>query len=633
VLVIILAIMAAVDLSFEVTMRASGITITVDDDGGADYVKIQDAINASKNGDTVFVYSGIYYEHLIVNKEINLLGEDKETTIIDGGYKHNVIFVTSSNVVIKGLSIRKSGTRYSWCGIAISNQISGKEYPVNNIVIEDNILTNNHWGIRYVYGFDSVIRNNTFSNNLCGVRLDYGGSQSVIDNIFANNYAHGIFFGGINLSDITFTKNIVYGNGWGDPKWAGICGGGGINFTISDNIIFNNSIGVHLWSWVRNCTINNNTISDSEYGIYLKRVTHDPFPMTPFNTTIYHNNFINNTVEAYDDMLGYNNWHHQTLLEGNHWSKYNGLDDGSGSGKHSIAGDGIGDTKIPHPGSNYDFYPFIDENGWKKSPNRPPTANAGENQTVHLWETVYFDGSNSSDPEGDELTYEWDFGDGSLLGLEVNVTHDYNAIGIYFVTLKVTDSGGLSDTDTCVITVKYPPGSPPIPHSMELFEGWNLISFPTIQSNAKIKTLFQSIEGEYDGIQLYDATDSNDPWKHYKVSKEFGNDLLDVDETMGILVHIIKSGGSLFYFNGTQPVTTQTISLYKGWNLVGYPSLSNHNRTVGLNNLIFNQEVDAIQWFDSLTKSWHFMGPDDSFEIGRGYWIHAKSDCVWEVPL
>ena len=40
----------------------------VDDDGGADYTNIQDAIDNSNLGDTIFVYSGFYHENLNINK-------------------------------------------------------------------------------------------------------------------------------------------------------------------------------------------------------------------------------------------------------------------------------------------------------------------------------------------------------------------------------------------------------------------------------------------------------------------------------------------------------------------------------------------------------------------------------------
>ena len=81
--------------------------------------------------------------------------------------------------------------------------------------------------------------------------------------------------------------------------------------------------------------------------------------------TIFHNNIIGNTVQASDDNRPANDWHHPGLLEGNFWSDYLGVDDGSGTGKHAIAGDGIGDTLIPHPVTDFDNYPFMIENGWE----------------------------------------------------------------------------------------------------------------------------------------------------------------------------------------------------------------------------------------------------------------------------
>ncbi|MFA5772660.1 MAG: glycosyl hydrolase family 28-related protein, partial [Thermoplasmata archaeon] len=63
---------------------AKARTINVDDGGGKDYTIIQDAINASSEGDTVYVYNGTYYENLTINKTINLVGESNQSTIIKG---------------------------------------------------------------------------------------------------------------------------------------------------------------------------------------------------------------------------------------------------------------------------------------------------------------------------------------------------------------------------------------------------------------------------------------------------------------------------------------------------------------------------------------------------------------------
>jgi parallel beta-helix repeat protein len=166
-----------------------------------------------------------------------------------------------------------------------------------------------------------------------------------------------------------------------------------------------------------------------------------------------------------------------------------------------------------------------------------------------------------------------------------------------------------------------------------LKQGWNLISIPLIQNNQGLSKVLEMIDGYYDAVQWYDNSDPTDPWKHNKISKPLGNDLNDLNENMSFWIHITNPGDTIFLYNGTQPLVNQTIQLHPGWNMVGYPSLTSHNRTTGLNNLTFNTHVDAIQWFDAATKTWHFMGPDDSFVPGRGYWVHSKVEIVWEIPI
>jgi parallel beta-helix repeat protein len=86
--------------------------------------------------------------------------------------------------------------------------------------------------------------------------------------------------------------------------------------------------------------------------------------------------------------------------------------------------------------------------------NAAPTAEAGPDDTALVGETVPFDGTNSSDPDGDPLTYSWNFGDGTTAtGAMVN--HTYSASGTYIVTLTVSD-GALNDTDTASVLVTSP---------------------------------------------------------------------------------------------------------------------------------------------------------------------------------
>ncbi|UCE73152.1 MAG: right-handed parallel beta-helix repeat-containing protein [Methanomassiliicoccales archaeon] len=167
-----------------------------------------------------------------------------------------------------------------------------------------------------------------------------------------------------------------------------------------------------------------------------------------------------------------------------------------------------------------------------------------------------------------------------------------------------------------------------------LYEGWNLISIPFIQSDTNVGSVLSSITGAYTAVQWFDPTDMDDPWKHNCTLKpQYMNDLDDINHTMGFWIYINKPGGVLFEYFGVQPIQNQSISIYPGWNLVGYPSLGSKNRTKALNNISFPDDVDYIFAFDGATKTWDEIGPLDFFEVGKGYWFHAKTECVWEVPL
>lgn len=71
--------------------------------------------------------------------------------------------------------------------------------------------------------------------------------------------------------------------------------------------------------------------------------------------------------------------------------------------------------------------------------NRPPAASAGQNVAANEGTTVAFDGTGSTDPDGDPLTFTWDFGDGSPTEQGATPTHTYADNGVYTVTLTVSD--------------------------------------------------------------------------------------------------------------------------------------------------------------------------------------------------
>jgi PKD repeat protein len=93
-------------------------------------------------------------------------------------------------------------------------------------------------------------------------------------------------------------------------------------------------------------------------------------------------------------------------------------------------------------------------------PNEPPTAVALSDVTTgDAPLTVSFDGSQSTDPEGRELTYRWRFGDGYYSD-EACPTHTYERAGSYSVRLQVTDDVGQYDFDYITIEVTVPSADP-----------------------------------------------------------------------------------------------------------------------------------------------------------------------------
>lgn len=85
-----------------------------------------------------------------------------------------------------------------------------------------------------------------------------------------------------------------------------------------------------------------------------------------------------------------------------------------------------------------------------------PTADIAVDHPSNTPLGVYsFDGSGSTDPDGTIVSYEWDFGDDSGTATGAIVTHTYQSVGTYTVSLTVTDDDGLTDTATASVTVAY----------------------------------------------------------------------------------------------------------------------------------------------------------------------------------
>ena len=89
----------------------TGRTIYVDDDRppewyNATHVKtIQVGVYNATAGDTVYVYNGTYYDHVTVDKQLDLIGESRENVIVDGSGVGEVFYVTASDISMNNFTV------------------------------------------------------------------------------------------------------------------------------------------------------------------------------------------------------------------------------------------------------------------------------------------------------------------------------------------------------------------------------------------------------------------------------------------------------------------------------------------------------------------------------------------------
>ncbi|HEC89266.1 MAG TPA: hypothetical protein ENI44_01640, partial [Thermoplasmatales archaeon] len=162
--------------------------------------KIQDAIDAVAEGGFVYVYNGTYYENIIIDKSINLIGENRNTTIIDGNYIGDVINIVTNWVNISDFKVQNSGSYSpSAAGIKLSD--------VQDCHIENTIITNNKYGI-YISSSCCAVFDDIVSNNHFGITLIFSDSCTISDTTISNNFWYGIELSSSSICTITNNEMI-----------------------------------------------------------------------------------------------------------------------------------------------------------------------------------------------------------------------------------------------------------------------------------------------------------------------------------------------------------------------------------------------------------------------------------------
>lgn len=200
-------------------------TWIVDKGDKGDFCDIQDAIDATSPGDTIKVSSGIFYEHLVVNKSVVLIGENSSTSIIDGNGTETVVTVKANSVYVSGFTIQQSG-EYR-CGVSLGGS--------SNSTICGNMIVDNYYGVWLNNSEKNLVKDNLVHGNIWGIYLQDSRNNVIEHNLIADNYRRGLH---LDFSDSN---------------------------TVDENSVTNHVEAIYLESSSNN-SLRNNNLTDNMYG-------------------------------------------------------------------------------------------------------------------------------------------------------------------------------------------------------------------------------------------------------------------------------------------------------------------------------------------------------------------------------
>ncbi|MHC4618992.1 MAG: PKD domain-containing protein [Planctomycetota bacterium] len=462
VLVIVMAVL------FSASAESAKI-IKVDDDGPADYSRIQNAIDAAGQGDEIIVEPGRYCENInFKGKAITVRSSEPddpcivETTIIDANGVGSVVTFADSedrDSVLQGFTLT-GGTGTEWmadyyAGGGIYCIVAAPSILQN--IITGNSVNESGGGLFCDVGSHALLYKNTITGNSAkkgGAVFTQAAQIEAQNNVICHNTARHKG-GGLHLYGKTvLVNNMVYGN---ETTYLE---GGGIYLSIADNSIITENTVVANYSKLyganlhirlsENVTVTNNIIVNGLRGAGIYLSDSSIFPK--------YNNVWNNEGGNYNGMSD------PTGVEGN--ISDDPLFDPNSIDYHlQVASPCIdaGDPAyIAEPGeTDIDGEPRvmggrIDIGADEFSVNLKPVADAGLDQTYSsIPSQVVLDGSGSYDINGDSLTHRWRQIDGLSVELSdpsvVDPCFVPAELGIYVFELVVND--GLVDSDPDIVGI------------------------------------------------------------------------------------------------------------------------------------------------------------------------------------
>jgi len=132
---------------------------------------------------------------------------------------------------------------------------------------------------------------------------------------------------------------------------------------------------------------------------------------------------------------------------------------------------------------------------------------------------------------------------------------------------------------------------------------------------------------EYDKAWYYDSPSQE--WKWYMKSKGYRRDLWSINHTMGVWVNVTAS--SNLTIAGIVPDQT-TIHLYRGWNLVSFPSF---NKSYTIADMRAEIGATRVEGYDitALPNFLGVLGDAEVLQAGYAYWVKVQADVDWMVSV
>ncbi|MDG6224348.1 MAG: PKD domain-containing protein, partial [Candidatus Thermoplasmatota archaeon] len=473
-------------------LRTRGDTITVDINGTGDYTSIQEAINNSKDGDTIFIKTGIYREFIKINRSIIFTSYDENKPTLDMGSDKSLEIISDhvilSNIIMTGhfliQLINVDNIIIDNCSF-LDSRVAIELKRSSNIIIKNslfekvrdgildmgsqmdkagylNIMNNQFIGskisVRTVTQscFDVInIKNITMIDCSYAITIDAGAitvniERSSLTNCASINYSaircypsqHGSNLNVINChfsnnnKAITtrMERNIFKGNTFSDNKYGVINSPWGDRTEIEDNTFVNNHYANIVFNYT---TIRNNHFTNNNLALWL---------IGEYNS-IYRNYFNNNNRHC-SVSLSNNQFNRiYQMGGGNYWCDYQGVDRKSGENQDEWGSDGYGDEPYHLTETLNDRYPIIID-------TIPPFADAGEDSTINEG-TFHLFSSNRSKDDNLIITAIWKFtyGEETVLKETLGFEFLFRIPGYYPVNMTVFDFAGNSDSDRVNITV------------------------------------------------------------------------------------------------------------------------------------------------------------------------------------